>query len=102
MNYTWGMSVRVAIGVIALVGVSICGLMSTLTNWEMMDAVNAKLSKSEQFGAVWWYAPKTLRLHRDYRRLYPEGRLLSNVWWLFALMSAGLLISAWAFRVLAK
>jgi hypothetical protein len=96
------MSARVAIGVIALVCTSICGLIGSLTGWQMMDQVNAKLPKAEQFGVLGWYTEKTLRLHREYRRLYPGGRLLFKIWVLFGLGLTCLLISAWAFRFFSR
>jgi len=42
----------------------------------MVDAVNAKLPEDERFQHLGWYLTKTLRLHREYRRLYPIGTLL--------------------------
>src|SRR5215472_6120541 len=90
------MSVRIIVGVIALAGISVCGLISTLAHHEIVDRVNAKLLKSEQFDHLWWYASKTLRLHSEYKRLYPEGRLLFKVRMLMALMFSCLLVCAWA------
>jgi hypothetical protein len=71
------MSTQVTIGIIALVSVSACGLISTLANFLIMEKVNEKLPKNEQIGALGWYFSKTLRLHREYRRLYP-GLLPQN------------------------
>ena len=96
------MSARVIIGIIAIACISVCGPISTFTSSEMVDQVNARLPKSEQFEGLGWYTEKTLRLHREYRRLYPEGRLLFKLRVLTALMFACLLISAWAFGVFAK
>ena len=96
------MSARVLIGIVAIACVSVCGLIGSVTGWEMMDQVNAMLPESEKFGAFWWYSGKTLRLHREYRRLYPEGRLLFKLYALTALMFACLLIDAWAFRFFGK
>ncbi len=61
--------------VVALVSASICGMLSTFTSYEMMDKVNAKLRKDDQFDPLGWYLSKTLRLHREYKRLYPSGQL---------------------------
>lgn len=49
---------------------------AAVTGFEIVDAVNAKLPESERFEPLGWYPAKTLRLHREYRRLYPLGRLL--------------------------
>lgn len=52
------------------------GLAGSLTALQMVDEVNAKLPTNEQFNGLGWYAAKTQRLHREYRRLFPSGRLL--------------------------
>jgi hypothetical protein len=95
------MSGQVTIGIIALVSVSACGLISTLANFLMVEKVNEKLPKEEQIGALGWYFSKTLRLHREYRRLYPDGHLVSMVRLLIALMIVCLLICGWGFGFLA-
>jgi hypothetical protein len=73
-----------------------------LTTYEMMDKVNEKLPKEEQFGALWWYASKYQRLHREYRRMYPEGGLLLKVRVLWALMFACMFVCVWEFGFFAK
>jgi hypothetical protein len=95
------MSSQVTIGIVALVSVSACGLISTLANLLMVEKVNEKLPKEEQIGALGWYFSKTLRLHREYRRLYPDGHLVSMVRLLMALIIVCLLISGWGFGFLA-
>jgi hypothetical protein len=52
------------------------GLASTITGFAIVEAVNAKLPEREQFDPFWWGPSKTFRLRREYRRLYPEGKLL--------------------------
>ncbi len=63
----------------------------------MVEKVNDKLPKEEQFIALGWYLSKTLRLHREYRSLYPDGHLLLTVRLLMALMIVCLLTCAWGF-----
>jgi hypothetical protein len=41
------MSIRVTILVVTLVGAAVCGLMSTFTNYDMMDGVNAEPNLGE-------------------------------------------------------
>jgi len=96
------MAPRVMVGIVALACGSICGMMGTLANFEMVDAVNEKLPKDEQFEVLGWYFSKTQRLHREYRRLYPDGRLLQRVRLLSALMAVCLLICIWGLGLLAK
>jgi hypothetical protein len=91
------MSSQVTIGIVALVSASACGLISTLANFLMVEKVNEKLPKEEQIGALGWYFSKTLWLHREYRRLYPDGHLVSMVRLLMALIIFCLLICGWGF-----
>ena len=65
------MAPRVSVGIVALAGVSICGLLSTITSLEMADKVSESLPKENEFAQPGWYWPKILRLHRQYNRLYP-------------------------------
>src|SRR5260221_4140611 len=69
------MTPRVTVGIVALACVSVFGVVASLINFEMMDKVNEKLSEREQFTALGWYFSKYQRLHREYERLYPDGRL---------------------------
>ncbi|MGP0070804.1 MAG: hypothetical protein ACLPWF_02565 [Bryobacteraceae bacterium] len=73
------MAARVIVGVVALACVATCGIVATLANLEMVDKVNDKLPKGEQFEALGWYLSKSWRLHREYTRLYSDGRLLLMV-----------------------
>jgi len=41
----------------------------------MVDEVNRKLPEDQQFEHLFWYPTKSLRLIREYKRLYPNGRL---------------------------
>jgi len=91
------MTTRVIVGLVALACISICGLVATVASFEMLDKVNDKLPKGEQFALLGWYCSKRQRLHREYARLYPEGRLILKVRVLMALMFASLLICAWGF-----
>jgi hypothetical protein len=93
------MAARIAVGIVALACVSICGVIATFANLEMVDKVNASLSKKDQFDALGWYFSKTQRLHREYKKLYPAGRLLLKLRVLMALMIGCLLIAVWGFEI---
>ena len=69
------MTTRAVIGIVALLCVLVCGLVATLANLEMVDNVNEKLPAREQLATLGWYLSKYLRLYREYKRLYPDGRL---------------------------
>lgn len=96
------MTPRIILGVVALMGCSVCGLLATFANLEMVDKVNEKLPVSEKFEQFGWYLSKTLRLRRKYRMLYPEGRLVSRVYMLAAVGFVCLLIAAWGFGIIAR
>jgi hypothetical protein len=96
------MATRVIVGIAALACVTLCGMIATFANYEMMDKVNEKLPKDEQFDPLGWHLVKHLRLRREYKRLYPGGRLLLKVRVLTALMFAWLLVFVWGFRFFAR
>ena len=52
------------------------GIAGAVTNVAIVEAVNAQLPPQERFNPLGWWLSKTLRLHREYRRLYPSGGLL--------------------------
>ena len=77
---------------ISVIG-AVCGLLSTFTNEEIMEKVNANLPKDEQFGPLGWYQAKNSRLQREYKRLYPSGQLLQKQRLLFGIMVFCILIA---------
>ncbi len=96
------MTIRIIAGIIALLGVSICGLVAAFLNFEMIDKVNEKLPADENFNWIGWYPAKYQRLKQEYRRLYPEGRLPSKIRVATAIMFACLAVCAWGFRFFPK
>ena len=88
---------RVMIGVLALAGAAVCGLLSTTASFKMVKQVNERLAKEDQFAELGWYLLKTVRLHRQYKRLCPSGRLSRHVLALGGLMFFCLLICACSF-----
>lgn len=96
------MTTRLIIGIAALACVSICGLVGALANFEMVDKVNSKLPQGEQFAELGWYWSKHQRIHCEYKRLYPDGRLLFKVRVLMAVSFACLIVCAWGFGLFAK
>ena len=70
------MTVRLIVGFIFLACVSGFGLASCLAHLAIVEAVNAKLSTTEQFGELGWGPVKTFKLINQYHLLYPDGTLL--------------------------
>ena len=80
------MTVRLAVAFVLLLCVGGFGLAAAINAFAIVDAVNAKLPTGDQFGQLGWYLTKTLRLHREYRRLYPDGDLVRRQGLLGAVM----------------
>jgi hypothetical protein len=69
-----------------LAGMVIClvvGIVSMTMTWKMVAAVNARLPESEHYGNIERYPGKWSGLIREYRRLYPDGRLADHMLFLY-------------------
>jgi hypothetical protein len=73
------MPVRVSIFVLAMLSVSTFGMLSTFLVSKIVDQVNLRLPADQRFSPLWWYPTKTLRLLREYRRLYPTADLVRRL-----------------------
>jgi hypothetical protein len=80
-----------------LLCVSGFGLAATINQIAIVEAVNAKLPTAGQFGELGWWPSKILRLHREYRRLYPDGTLLKRGGILSLAMLSFLVVAATLF-----
>jgi hypothetical protein len=89
------MTVRLVVALVLLLVVVACGMASTFAAWRIVEEVNPRLPENEKFDPVGWTFPKQLRLFREYRRLYPSGRLVSRFWFLVTAMFTSLLGIAW-------
>jgi hypothetical protein len=87
------MTVRLIFGFIFLACVSGFGLAASLTHFAIIEAVNAKLSTTEQFGQLGWGPVKSLKLNNEYRRFYPDGKLLRRTGILAAASLFSLLVT---------
>ncbi len=93
---------RIAIGIVGLVGLLILGLASSLVSSEIVEKVNDRLPKEQQFAPLWWYWPRTRRLWQEYTRLYPDGALLRKLRTLGVLAFACLVTSGWAIGLFGR
>jgi hypothetical protein len=82
------MSLRIILAIVAVAGMSIFGLTSSIMFEDMVAAVNRRLPKDQQFAPLGWYWTKTHRVQTEYKRLYPDGPLLRKVRTLWFLMFA--------------
>ena len=92
------MTIRIIVGIIALVGGSICCFVATFLNFKMIDKVNEKLPADENLNWIGWHPAKYQRLNQEYRRLCPEGRLPLRIRVVTAIVFACLAVCAWGFR----
>ena len=88
---------RIIVGISALICVSVMGVLSTIVGLQMLEQVNKKLPRDAELEELGWYWLKKQRLHHEYGRLYPNGKLLKKVRIFFGLGIVGLLVSAWGF-----
>src|SRR5262245_56733239 len=70
------MTVSLTLAFVFLACVSGFGIAASLTHLAIVEAVNAKLSTTDQFGELGWGPVKSLKLSKEYRRFYPAGKLL--------------------------
>jgi hypothetical protein len=70
------MEPHIIFGIVALACFIACGMIGAFTYFNIVDEVNDKLPKEEQFGWLGWYLDKVQRLHREYKSLHPDRRLL--------------------------
>ena len=52
------MNLRLVVGVVAIVGVSVCGMVGTFVNFEIVDRVNENLAADQQYSWIGWHAEK--------------------------------------------
>lgn len=96
------MSGRVFVEIGAIAVSSLAGILSTLLTAKMVEQVNSRTQKEMQFSPSGWYLTKTLKLYREYGRLFPSGGLLLTLHILKALMFGSLVLCAWAIGLLRK
>lgn len=89
-----GIMFKVAAASVLLLCVGGLGLSASIIQFAIVDAVNDNLPENEQFNHLGWYPTKTVRLHREYRRLYPTGNLLRRQRILWALALVCLIVAA--------
>ncbi len=65
----------------------------------MIGEINRKNGEGDRI-SYWGYTPaKTLRIFRDYRNSYPDGRLFAYFWVAFAFAAISAIVFAISFRI---
>jgi len=71
--------VRIIIGSVCVISIPVCGMLSLVVHQKMLDAVNSRLPKEQQFAYAWWGPSKKQRFYSEYHRLYPSGLLVRKL-----------------------
>lgn len=88
-------TVSSVVAFVLILCVSGLGIASPQTGLRIVNQVNIKLPEKDHFAQYGWYPAKSQRLRREYRRLYPEGRLLFRQDIVTEAMLICLLLAAW-------
>jgi hypothetical protein len=95
-NIDESMFIRLLIEVAAVAGVSTLGLLLTLANYKLVGQVNALAPRELHSTYAGGDVLKLLHLHREYRRLVPDGNLHFKIRIMLVLMFACMLAAAYA------
>jgi hypothetical protein len=92
------MSIHFLIEGAAFVGASTFGLLLTLANYRLVAQVNSLSPQELEISRVGGDVMKLMHLHREYRKLFPEGNLVLQIRVMMALMFVCLLVASLAVR----
>jgi hypothetical protein len=92
------MSIRFLIEIAAIAGVSALGLLLTLTNYKLVAQVNAQSTEEFETTLPGGDVMRLLHMHREYGRLFPEGKLVLRIRVMMALFFVCLLLASVAVR----
>ena len=84
---------RLTLAFVFLACVGGFGLAASLNHLAIVEAVNAKVATTDQFGQLGWGPVNSLKLNNEYRRFYPEGKLLRRAGLLAAVSLFSLVIA---------
>jgi hypothetical protein len=93
-------SIRILIEILAMAGVFTLGSLLTLANHKLVHKVNAQSPQELDSLHFAGDLMKMLHLHREYQRLFPDGKLHIQIRVMVALLFACMLVGAVAVRVL--
>jgi len=87
--------IEVALACVAFVAWTALMIISAMLGFKILALVNARLSPQDQFKPYGWWFGKSVRLWREYRRLYPEGTLYRTKTLLAVGATAMLFVMVW-------
>ena len=71
--------IGIGTGILLFVSGQICLVRASLLHLEMVDRVNELLPAEKQFEILGWYLSKYQKARQEYKRFYPDGRLLVRI-----------------------
>jgi hypothetical protein len=87
---------RIIVGVSGVLLMFVTRIMELINFGRLVEQVNKTLPEDKHFMPFGW-RQGAWDLYREYRRVYPNGKLVRREYWLNALSFAGLLIAAVTF-----
>jgi hypothetical protein len=87
-------ALRIVCLIVALVGVAVCGIASSVLGVKMVQDVNGRLPEEQRLSEVGWYAGKYMRLIKEHRRLFPKSVQLRRYVYVIAIGAACLTMAA--------
>jgi hypothetical protein len=91
------MSTNILIALVLFAFAQACVVVAGYLQWIIIAEVNRKLPDAEQISYFLGYPGKYFKILREYRRLYPEGRLPALSGLAFGAGLLFMLAAAWAF-----
>ena len=93
------MTTRIILAIAALSLATTCMISAGFVMYAMIGKVNRKLPDNDQIGYLGFYWSKVRRIFREYRRLYPGGRLAA-LYKVLTAVGCGLMVAcAWAIGI---
>ncbi|MGB6194716.1 MAG: hypothetical protein WBF42_19785 [Terracidiphilus sp.] len=92
------MYIQLLIEVAAIAGLSALGLLLTLTNYKLLAQVTALSGGEFESTPPGGDVTRLLRMHREYGRLFPEGKLVTRIRLMIALLFLCMLVASVAVR----
>ena len=71
-----GSGLIIALAIVAFIAATALIAAANIAAAKILSLVNAQLPLKDQFEPFLWYHSKTQRLFRQYRRIYPDGKLI--------------------------
>lgn len=90
----FGKRMRLIAGIVSLSIVAAAGVSSSILVTKMIDEINRQKPAHEAVSYVGSTFAKNRRIFREYRRLYPQGKLITYAWTAIAAFAIGLVSAA--------